>query len=90
MFFCLGCGLLRMHSVAYGACSHTDGERYIHISQEKDLQGPIYREGGFLRLLAHVHTPQRTVTLSPEAGEICQLKALRAVCHGGLGHMYGC
>ena len=66
------------------------------IRQEKDLWGggggggAIYREGGFLRLLAPVHTAQPTMTSSPEAGEICQLKALGTVYHGGIGRMYGC
>ena len=44
----------------------------------------------FFQLLAPVHMVQPTVTLSPGAGEICQLKALGTVCHGGLGRMYGC
>ena len=60
------------------------------ICQEKDLQGEIYREGGFLRLLTHVHTVQPAVTPTPGAGEICQLKALGTVYHSGLGRMYGC
>ena len=38
-------------------------------------------------MLAHVHTAQPTVTWSPGAGEICQLKAPGT---GGLGHICRC
>ena len=76
-----------MFAVVYGACPCADGELYL--PREKPT-GVIYREGGFLRLLAPVYMAQLTVTLSPGAGEICQPKAPRTVCHGGLGHMYGC
>ena len=36
------------------------------ICQEKELRGPIYREGGFIPLLAHVHTPSLPWPWVPE------------------------